>query len=173
MGVMKMSAPATIVVGITDGLPAVVHQRAATIAKALGAHMVFVYVDQRSVNAARVMDPMGVAVLLDSDQHDADYVANVTETLSAQIKSALDDDAPEWTFELHEGLPAQTLAAAAKEHDALMIVVGTREPGIGGALREIVAGSVAAQLSHHQDTPVLVVPLNPQAWQKSLGKTNA
>ncbi|WP_284328799.1 hypothetical protein [Demequina litorisediminis] len=40
-------------------------------------------------------------------------------------------------------------------------MVGTREPGLRGTLHEFFSGSVAAQLSHRQHRPVLVVPLAP------------
>lgn len=154
----------SIIVGITDGLPTLVHRHAAELAKSLGVELIFVTVDQRTVNAARVMDPMGVAVILNSEGSADSYVKESTELFTKQITDAIGTDIP-WKFEFRDGLPAQALAKSATEHDALMIVVGTREPGIGGALREIVAGSVAAQLSHHQSVPVLVVPLRPQAWQ--------
>ena len=56
---------------------------------------------------------------------------------------------------LMEDRPVDALLAAAKEHDAVMIVVGTHgEGGMRGAL----LGSTALKLVHHSDRPVLVVP---------------
>lgn len=43
-----------------------------------------------------------------------------------------------------------------------MIVVGTREHRLTAALKDATAGSVARHLSHRQNRPVLVVPVNPR-----------
>jgi hypothetical protein len=40
-----------------------------------------------------------------------------------------------------------------------MIIVGTPEPGLGHRISAALNGSVAAWLSHHQDHPILIVPV--------------
>ena len=55
--------------------------------------------------------------------------------------------------------PWQTLTAAAEEHDAELILVGSH--GFGG-LRPLVLGSVSHQLIHRAHRPVLAVP-TPEA----------
>lgn len=51
------------------------------------------------------------------------------------------------------GLPAETILAAAKDAD--LIVVGSR--GAGGFSR-LLMGSVSYQVAHHSHVPVLIVP---------------
>ena len=58
--------------------------------------------------------------------------------------------------------------AIARAVDAAAVVVGTRAPGPGARLREVVEGSLAVQLSHHQHRPVLVVPLSVVDWTTPL-----
>lgn len=58
------------------------------------------------------------------------------------------------------GTPARELTALAERIDALMFVLGTRE-GVRGMVREALNGSVAAQLAHRQNRPVVVVPQDP------------
>ncbi|MFV0285321.1 MAG: universal stress protein, partial [Demequina sp.] len=73
----------------------------------------------------------------------------------------LNEAGVQWSTRALAGLPSQQLADVADEVDAVLIVVGTREPGLRGTLHEFFSGSVAAQLSHRQHRPVLVVPLAP------------
>jgi hypothetical protein len=49
-----------------------------------------------------------------------------------------------------------------------MIVVGSREAGLRGSVREFFAGSVALHLSHRQARPVVVVPLAPVSRAQAL-----
>jgi nucleotide-binding universal stress UspA family protein len=64
------------------------------------------------------------------------------------------------------GDPSRALAEVADDHDAVMIVVGTR----GGRRRvaDFFNGSVAARLAHQQHRPVLVVPTNPVGFSAPL-----
>jgi nucleotide-binding universal stress UspA family protein len=57
------------------------------------------------------------------------------------------------TVKAVHGLPADELVKAAEGAD--MLVMGSR--GSGGFAR-LVLGSVATQVSHHADCPVLIVP---------------
>jgi nucleotide-binding universal stress UspA family protein len=58
--------------------------------------------------------------------------------------------------EVIDAKPAQALVDAADEHDARMIVVGTRGES---PLRGAVLGSVSHKLLHLSDRPVLCVPV--------------
>ena len=66
-----------------------------------------------------------------------------------------------YSLEQRVGDPAWALARLADEVDARYIVVGTREAGIRGSIREFFNGSVAVHLAHRQHRPVIVVPLAP------------
>jgi len=57
--------------------------------------------------------------------------------------------------ELRDGNPVQVLLAAADDHDADVIVVGSR--GFGG-FPTLLLGSTSTQLAQHSHRPVLIVP---------------
>ena len=52
------------------------------------------------------------------------------------------------------GNPGESILAAAQEHSADMIVVGTREAGL---LERLLGGSVSAQVSQRAHCDVLIV----------------
>jgi nucleotide-binding universal stress UspA family protein len=64
-----------------------------------------------------------------------------------------------WTYETRRGDPAVELARAAEEHDALLIVVGTRGEGMRMALPRLIEPSVSHGVIHLQHRPVVVVPV--------------
>jgi nucleotide-binding universal stress UspA family protein len=75
------------------------------------------------------------------------------------VARLLSDTPLQWTYEARHGEPAAVLAMAADEHDALMIVVGTRGEGLRVALARLTDPSVSHGVIGHQHRPVLVVPL--------------
>lgn len=64
-----------------------------------------------------------------------------------------------WTYEERNGDPATELAQAAAEHDALLIVVGTRGEGFRRALARLLDPSVSHGVIQRQRRPVLLVPV--------------
>ena len=96
----------------------------------VGAHGMFALVDDRS--------------LLDAAR----------EELETRWVASLRNAGVKYRTEIVEGNPAQALLATAKNADADMIVVGAR--GRGG-FREILLGSVSHHVSHHAETPVVIV----------------
>jgi nucleotide-binding universal stress UspA family protein len=68
-----------------------------------------------------------------------------------------------WTYEDRHGDPACELARAAAEHDALLIVVGTRGEGLKRALARLIDPSVSHGVIQRQHRPVLVVPAHTSA----------
>ncbi len=56
-----------------------------------------------------------------------------------------------------DGNPVQVLLNAARDHDADLIVVGSR--GMGG-FPELLLGSTSTQVSQHSKCPVLIVPFD-------------
>ena len=58
--------------------------------------------------------------------------------------------------ELHEGQPRAVILHAAKAGGADLIVVGSHG---GGALEEMLLGSIAQHIVHHADVPVCIVRL--------------
>ncbi|MBG6189726.1 nucleotide-binding universal stress UspA family protein [Arthrobacter sp. CAN_A212] len=63
------------------------------------------------------------------------------------------------------GEAAHELAQAAETEGAFMIVVGARRLTVARRMGNLLTGSVAAHLAHHQPTPVLVVPATPSHTQ--------
>ena len=91
------------------------------------------------------------------------------DTLHAHLRSLLDGEDVTWRFWYLAGRPDRALTHLARTVDASMIVVGTRRPGRSSAWRELVEGSVAAHLTHHQHRPVLAVPLKVVDWKALRG----
>jgi nucleotide-binding universal stress UspA family protein len=63
-----------------------------------------------------------------------------------------------WTYEARRGDAAVELARAAEEHEALLIVVGTRGEGLRVAIPRLIEPSVSHGVIRRQHRPVLVVP---------------
>jgi nucleotide-binding universal stress UspA family protein len=63
-----------------------------------------------------------------------------------------------WTYATRHGDPVKVLCAAADEHDALLIVVGTRGEGLRRALGRLMDPSISHGVIQRQHRPVLVVP---------------
>jgi nucleotide-binding universal stress UspA family protein len=75
------------------------------------------------------------------------------------VEELLADIPVQWSYEARHGEPSAVLARAADEHDALMIVVGTRGEGLSRTLARLTDPSVSHGVIGHQRRPVLVVPL--------------
>jgi nucleotide-binding universal stress UspA family protein len=146
----------TILVGY-DGSEGAVRalDRAVEVAKAFGAKLVVVSVAELPVAPAPyAVGPtagLGAMPLPDTPRLDVapeEIVARVLDEARARVAGV------EATFEARGGDPDQSLIAAADEHGADLIVVGTREPGFLGRLLE---GSVSSDLARHAHCDVLVV----------------
>jgi len=83
------------------------------------------------------------------------------QALRERLQEALDGSGLRWSFVTLAGDPARALGRLAESADASVIVVGTRERGLGARFEELLVGSVAVHLTHRQHRPVLVVPLAP------------
>ena len=99
-----------------------------------------------------------------------DYPVNVdapdwdqrgAEALAAEqrhVEGVLADAPVPWTYEVRHGEPAKVLCTAAEEHDALLIVVGSRGEGLRRALGRLMDPSISHGVIQRQHRPVLVVP---------------
>jgi nucleotide-binding universal stress UspA family protein len=152
-----------VLVGVIPGQFAAVVQRAAVLAAGLGVDLVCVHVD---VSTYEETLPDGSRILLPIDSDgDFSYVEQTAEEMRAYLTEALTDCPVVWSFRTMAGDPARALSDAADSIGASMIVVGTREPGVLHALEEVLVGSVAVHLAHHQHRPVLIVPLDPRPFE--------
>lgn len=146
-----------VLAGVEPGQGLAVVHRAADLAHSLGVGLVCAYADPTTVEEH---EPGGrVEVLpIDPDGVDDD-AAQIRSDLYHSLRDELWGAGVNWRFAALSGEPAHALAAHAEEIDASMIVVGTREHGLAHRFEERIAGSVAVHLAHHQNRPVLVVPL--------------
>ncbi|HEY4420132.1 MAG TPA: universal stress protein [Pseudonocardia sp.] len=143
-------APTTLVVGHSND-PAGDHAVAvaASLGRRLHARLLIVHVIETSDYPA------------DSDA--ADWEEECQRQLSDQrgrVERMLGDVELGWTYETRRGDPAIEVAQAAEEHNALMIVVGTRGEGLRLAIPRLIEPSVSHGVIHCQTRPVLVVPPN-------------
>jgi nucleotide-binding universal stress UspA family protein len=131
-------------------------QHAATLAGQMtGASVLVVYAFEFSVGY--VPTGMTDSPLMMSAEFD-DHVQLVRGFGEQQVKAAQDELTKAGvtaTTLVAEGRPVEALLAAAKEHKAEMIVVGSHGEG---AVSAAFLGSTALKLLHHSDIPVLVVP---------------
>jgi len=73
------------------------------------------------------------------------------------LRAALAAHRGGWTYQTGRGDPARLLISVADEHDALMIVVGSRGEGLHVFVERLISPSVAHRLIEHSRRPVLVV----------------
>lgn len=158
----RFSGPPPLLVGVVPGQHPEVLQTAATLAQKLSAPLLCAYVDEASYLVE--WDPARSAhrLSLHPDKDDDD-IRSLTNDLKSVIGSAVQGASPEWTLRTLAGDPARALGRLAAEVNAPMIIVGTPERGFGHRITELLNGSVAAWLTHHQSRPVLVVPFRMPA----------
>lgn len=75
-----------------------------------------------------------------------------------QVDVAMASAPNSWTYHAARGDPVSLLTVVATEHDALMIIVGTRGEGFGATLERMLGRSVSHGVIRRQHRPVLVVP---------------
>jgi nucleotide-binding universal stress UspA family protein len=98
------------------------------------------------------------------DPDAADWEEQGERKLAAQrahVEAVLSQAGIAWTYDTRRGDPADLLAVAADERDALLIVVGTHGEGMRAALDRLLNRSVSHGLIRRQHRPVLVVPGGP------------
>lgn len=154
------STRGAILVAVVPGQPTTVIEQAATLADELDVPLVCANVDSDRYLVSSYMDGTVVALPYDPDLPEVDEETFDPE-LAEQIRQVLNGRGIRYSLEQRVGDPAWALARLADEVDARYIVVGTREAGIRGSIREFFNGSVAVHLAHRQHRPVIVVPLAP------------
>lgn len=155
-----------VVVGVIPGQPAAVLERAAGVAAALGTEIVCAWVDPSSYTRRAGPEGTEQAVPIDPDAADSS-AQELTARMESVLTARLGPFEVPWTFQSQAGEPARELARLAARVQASMIVVGTREPGIGARLEELLTGSIAVHLAHHQSCPVMVIPLHPKPFSEA------
>ncbi len=134
----------TIVVGYDETEPAKrALERAARLAEAFGSTLIVTSVAPVALPAARgagAVDPTDPPELHQQElAHAREYLS--TRGIEAKYVGAVGD-------------PADTIVTAAGEHDADLIVVGSRELGL---IQRLLGQSVSQSVAAHAHTDVLIV----------------
>ncbi len=157
------SAPAAgrpVVVGVEPSQDPWVVREAASIARSLGVGLVAAWIDPTHMVAEREPDGSLDLVPVDSDRDEEGDEAP-DDALFRRLAATLDPTGVPWRFVYATGEPARGLRAVADEADAVLVAVGTRRPGFGFWMNQLVGGSVAGRLAHLQHRPVLLIPARP------------
>lgn len=153
-----------VVVGVVPGQPPVVAIAAAALARATGGRLVFGFVDRSRIVVEEHADGSVSHVELSPDVVDDSWISRDTD-IRAFLTETLEDQEVAWDFRYLAGDPERALTHLARAVGASMIVVGTRRPGAAHHMAEFLSGSVGAQLAHHQNRPVVVIPVSPVDWK--------
>lgn len=149
-----------ILVAVVAGQPVAVLEQAIRLADDLDLPLVCATVDPNRYLVSNYVDGTVVALPYDPDLPEAEAEEFDAE-LAERIRAVLAGRGVPYSLRQLAGDPAWALTRLAEEMDARYIVVGTREAGLRGSLREFFNGSVAVHLAHRQHRPVIVVPLAP------------
>ncbi|MBX0299175.1 universal stress protein [Cryobacterium sp. 1639] len=152
--------PPPIVVGVTSGQPDAVVLAASEFATQFGAELICASVDPSRYLLEERPDGSMTSASFDPDSLETTEM-EFDPGLRAQIERVLHGRPVEWSTRALAGDPAKALGHLAGTVRAVMIVVGSREPTVRHSLRYLFLGSVAMRLSHGQQRPVVIIPLNP------------
>lgn len=153
------------VVGIVPDEPDLVLLTALDWARATGATAVhFAYVDPSRHLVQELPGGDVRHTSVNPDEPDDRWRA-VDEQVRSRIAAVLDGTGVDWRFHYLAGRPDRALTHLARAVNASVIIVGTRAPGPATRWHELLEGSVALHLSHHQHRPVLTVPLDVVDWK--------
>jgi len=168
---MDATSGRTVVVGILPDQPLWVVQVAGEYAKAFDAELICVAADAARYAYQELPDGTLLTAPVDVDL--AAVGPLFSEERLAAIGEVLAPLDVRWSMRELVGIAADALMEVADDVNALMIVVGARPGGFRGALRRMVAGSVAVRLAHRQYRPVIVVPTAPEESDAALLATGS
>lgn len=130
----------------------------ARLALAMRAHLVFVL----------VLPASGRSVVVPPSEGYDEYVRTRADEWLAEVRESAPDSLSVTTHVCAAESPAQGLVEAAHEHDASHIVVGAANGGLRGRHR---LGTVADELLHSADVPVVLAPEGARRLEPVLGVT--
>ncbi|WP_162240645.1 universal stress protein [Frigoribacterium sp. Leaf186] len=155
-----------VVAGVVSNSGEAVVATAADLAARFGTGLLCVTVEPDRLAFAEGIDGTVLSYPLDPDDYGETLSFDVD--LEARLRPIASARGVELRTLVVAGEPAQCLSHLAEQLDAPLIVVGSREAGLRGSVREFFAGSVALHLSHRQRRPVVVVPLAPVPRSQAL-----
>lgn len=127
----------------------------------------FAYVDSSRFTVEEHPDGTVRHAEIDPDVVDDSWIGR-KQQIEESLSEVLGHGGVPWELRYLAGRADRALTHLARAVDAAAFVVGTRAPGPGARLREVVDGSVAVRLARHQHRPVLVVPLSVVDWETPL-----
>ena len=136
------------------------------MARDLRRSLACVYVDETRVPIGRGPDGSLVTAPVAAVGHNEPAEASLAPALSLIADRVVAKAKPANVTVTHHtrvGDPVTALARFAVDHDARLIVVGTRQQGVRASLALLLAGPVASRLARRQPVPVLVVPLHDRS----------
>ena len=154
-----------VVVGVVPGGDPLVVRTAAAWADDARSRLVAAYADASRAVVEEHPDGSVTHASLDPDSAD-DAWQGTAERLRAEVAAELAGARVPWELRYLAGRPDRALTHLARAVDAAVIVVGSRAQGSLAHVRELVEGSVAVHLAHHQHRPVLTVPLAVVDWKE-------
>ncbi|OFI39977.1 hypothetical protein BIU82_02770 [Arthrobacter sp. SW1] len=143
-----LPAPGPVLAGVVPGQPAAIIRHAAELARGSGSRLLLAYVDPSLEDARRPIDPDGVD----------DAAAGLADGFRDRIAARLQGTGVEWSFTVLAGDPVHELLRYAQDAGASVIVVGSREHGLGRYLENLAGGSLGERLARHGGPPVIIVP---------------
>jgi len=167
---MSVVRSGPVVVGLAATTSDRVLDEAVAIARDLGRQLACVFVDESRVPIGEAPDGTVVTAPIASNAMNA---ADAVETaaaspLTSRIVAKASAAGVDLAFHTLAGDPATAIARFAVDHDARLIVVGTRRTGIRASLGLLIAGPVSSRLARRQPVPVLVVPVHDRApWSST------
>lgn len=100
---------------------------------------------------------------IDPDADDwEERLADVLDEQRRTVTGLLAGVVAGWTYQVGRGSPVELLVSASEARNALMIVIGTRQGGLGPPIDRLLHPSIPARVLRRQHRPVLVVPLPRQ-----------
>ncbi|GAB3620244.1 hypothetical protein GCM10027417_15050 [Glutamicibacter endophyticus] len=145
-----MDTADVILLGIDSDQAPVVLEQALSLAQGLSARLLCVQVQTGRLVADSLVNPPAAHPLDEPPEFDAE--------LAKRIIAVTEQTSVPTELRMVSGDAGKALAAVAQEVRARVIVVGTRHAGLRSRFAELLDGSVAVYLAHHQPIPVMVVP---------------
>ena len=153
-----MNAGRVVVVGVVPNQLDRVLLTAADLATRFGGELICAHVDVERYTIDESADGTVTAFPVDPDM--AELVREEFDLgLAEHVRTVLAKTDVHWSVRELAGEPAHELARLADAVDAVLIVIGSRNPGLRAGMREFFSGSVAVHLAHRQLRPVVVVPV--------------
>ncbi|MGO4102406.1 universal stress protein [Leifsonia sp. YAF41] len=160
-----------VIVGVSPGQPPHVVLHAAQFARRFDAELICAHVNPGRYAVSEAADGAVSSAPIDPDF--ADLREEIfDEKLASGLSALLAESGVTWRTLVLAGDVSSALGHLAHTVDAAMIVVGAHQSSVSGTIQEFFNRSIGVQLAHHQDRPVVVIPVrtpgieSPMLWKQ-------